>query len=177
MEGLRSIGISGNAAEKGLYYTGNESADQAAEWVFNHMDDPTLDSPLDEVIVSSSHVTSCKMIFVVNSSLGMSCGKTAAQVAHAAVDLYRNAATKPFDHPHHQFIVSWQTTGETKIVLKGQSVGELEALVEKAEQLRLITSTIRDAGKTEIPSGTLTVVAIAGKTSEVDTVTGHLNLL
>jgi uncharacterized UBP type Zn finger protein len=40
------MGISRNASEKGLYYTGNGSADVAADWIFEHVNDPDLHSPL-----------------------------------------------------------------------------------------------------------------------------------
>ena len=92
---------------QGLYYTGNTSAEFAASYVF---DNPDLDEELEGPMrIESEHssrgatrssqvhdsddesgeVPHFKMVFVVNSSLGMGVGKTAAQVGHASVGLFR----------------------------------------------------------------------------------------
>lgn len=48
---------------------------------------------------------------------------------------------------------NWTMTGETKIVLAGDSTLQLEQLKTKAESLGLANTIIRDAGLTEIHPG------------------------
>lgn len=50
-----------------------------------------------------------KMVFVVDTSLGMGVGKTAAQVAHAAVGLYRSMISGERDLEN--VVVVWQELG------------------------------------------------------------------
>eukprot|EP00731_Ephydatia_muelleri_P018765 Em0011g805a len=98
--------------------------------------------------------SSFKMAFVVNTELKMGCGKTAAQVA------------------------LWEEEcGSKKIVLKGRSASHLSELAEKAESLGVPTMAIRDAGRTQVDPGALTVIALFGRNVDVDGVTGHLKLM
>jgi peptidyl-tRNA hydrolase len=50
-------------------------------------------------------------------------------------------------------------------------------LYTKAKMAGLPTTIIRDAGKTQVASGTHTVFAVAGEAQDVDKITGHLSLL
>ncbi|WP_245308328.1 aminoacyl-tRNA hydrolase [Halalkalibacter urbisdiaboli] len=84
--------------------------------------------------------------YIVNEDLQMSAGKVAAQVAHAATQAVL------FYHKNAGFH-DWLQTGQTKIVLKAKQK-ELEALLEHD------FVSIRDAGKTEIAAGSLTVVCL-----------------
>ena len=43
---LLQMGFPENRCKKALYNTGNNSAEVAMNWLFEHMDDPTIDSPL-----------------------------------------------------------------------------------------------------------------------------------
>lgn len=118
-----------------------------------------------------------KMVIVVNTSLKMSTGKIASQTAHSAVSLYVKAQQSGkksfliFDH-----VGLWLRTGQAKVVLKGRDETHLSELEKSANQIGLITSTVRDAGRTQVASGSLTCLAIFGKVSEIDRVTGSLPL-
>lgn len=49
---------------------------------------------------------------------------------------------------------------------------------QEAERQGVLVVSIRDAGRTQVPTGSLTVVAIGpGKLADVDKITGHLKLL
>ena len=51
-------------------------------------------------------------------------------------------------------------------------------LIERAKEANLLTWSIRDAGRTQIPSGSMTVIGIGpAPVDQVDIVTGHLKLL
>jgi PTH2 family peptidyl-tRNA hydrolase len=114
-----------------------------------------------------------KMVIVVRQDLKLSKGKLAAQVGHAAVD----CALKAMKHDRRSFD-AWYNEGQKKTVLKVQSEKEFFPLKMAAESAGLSTSLIKDAGHTEIPPGTVTVLGIGpGHDSDIDKVTGHLGLL
>lgn len=185
---IMSMGISENAATRALYHTGNKSAEAALGWVCENLENPKLHEPfmpprtslsprgrvlfqsLDDVFSETSY----KMVFVVNTELKMGCGKTAAQVGHAAVGLYAILVSRA---DLRDQVVTWEECGSKKIVLKGGNASHLLELGKKAESLRVPTIMIRDAGRTQVDPGSLTVLALFGKAPQVDGVTGHLKLM
>ncbi|WP_166244348.1 aminoacyl-tRNA hydrolase [Paenibacillus turpanensis] len=89
--------------------------------------------------------------YVVNRDLQMSDGKIAAQVAHAAVTVTLHCLFQ--QEQNHDTFQAWLSSGQKKIVLGGSE----EQVNELANAGYL---SIRDAGHTEVPSGSLTVVAL-----------------
>ena len=182
---LVAMGISQVAAKKALFYTGNTSADAAASWIFEN-NDSDLDTPLE---VEASRETMSnedrerarhtrdifKMVFVVNSSLNMGLGKTAAQVAHATLGVYQVLLQN--EMKYGEWLLKWEEYGETKIVLRGQSTQQLVELEKKAMDVELPCYLVQDAGKTQVPAGSTTVLVVFGRVDTVDTVTGSLRLL
>ena len=76
-----------------------------------------------------------------------------------------------------RFVRQWEMFGQTKVTLKVDSQDTLESIQEKAKRLGLVACAIRDAGRTQIDPGTVTVVGVGPGPSElVDKVTGHLKL-
>ncbi|XP_063613608.1 probable peptidyl-tRNA hydrolase 2 [Penaeus indicus] len=116
-----------------------------------------------------------KMVFVVNMELGMGVGKVAAQVGHAALGLYR--LLKEDKEKYEASTEEWEEFGERKITVKGKNSQELIELQKKAESLHLPTYLVQDAGMTQIPAGSTTVLAIFGDEEAVNEVTGKLKLL
>lgn len=90
------------------------------------------------------------MYIVVNDDLKMGKGKIAAQVGHAVSDMYWTLINgKPITS-----IIPWKQQGETKIVLKASS--------EQIDELIKTTNPpiiIHDAGHTQVPEYSLTVIA------------------
>lgn len=114
-----------------------------------------------------------KMVIVARGDLKLSKGKLAAQVGHAAVDCALKA--QRYDRKAFE---AWHREGQKKTVLKVASEEDLYPLKDAAERAGLSTALIRDAGHTEIPAGTVTVLGIGpGDEGTVDKVTGHLPLL
>jgi PTH2 family peptidyl-tRNA hydrolase len=114
-----------------------------------------------------------KMVIVTRSDLSLSPGKLAAQVSHAAVDC--TLLTKK-NHP--VWFSKWYREGAKKVVVKVEVLEEFYPLKEKAEDLGICTTIISDAGHTEIPEGTETVLGIGPAPSNlIDQVTGELPLL
>ncbi|MFW9953755.1 MAG: peptidyl-tRNA hydrolase Pth2 [Candidatus Thorarchaeota archaeon] len=114
-----------------------------------------------------------KQVIAVRTDLGMSKGKTAVQVAHGSVSAAEKARIS-----HQEIWRAWLKEGQKKVAVKVQSEEELLQLMREAVIHRLPYSLIRDAGMTELPPGTMTVIGIGpGKSEEVDKITGNLKLL
>ena len=114
-----------------------------------------------------------KMVIVTRSDLKLSPGKLAVQVAHAAV----NCALSTKKNNSNWFN-NWQTEGAKKAVVKVDCVDDFYPLKEKAKNLKIAAYLIEDAGHTEIPAGTKTVLGLGPAPSNIiDQVTGDLPLL
>ena len=114
-----------------------------------------------------------KMVIVARSDLKLSPGKLAAQVAHAAVDCAMFTKSK-----NSKWYNKWQKEGAKKVVTKVESEEEFYPLKEKADSLKIVTKIISDAGHTEIPAGTKTVLGIGPAPNNIiDQVTGNLPIL
>src|SRR5215210_4408408 len=91
---------------------------------------------------------------VANKGLGMSGGKLAAQVAHAAVKAIE-----------YQFMLSdtmleqWNATGHTKIVLEARDTEHLLMVERFLNERGIKTFLIIDEGRTEIAPHTPTALA------------------
>src|SRR5262245_61994525 len=111
-----------------------------------------------------------KQVIVVNDSLKLPPGKLAAQVAHAAVAAFLSAG------PEAQR--QWLQEGMPKVVLQGEDEAFLLELEALAEARGIPAHTIRDAGRTVIPAGTVTCLGLGPAPDEVvDSLTGGLKLV
>lgn len=114
-----------------------------------------------------------KQVIVVRADLGMSKGKTCAQVAHASL----GSAEKAREHVK-EWYDAWWREGQKKVVVKVAGEMELYELYEQAKGVRLPCYIVNDAGLTELPPGTTTTLGIGPAPNEkMDKVTGHLKLL
>jgi PTH2 family peptidyl-tRNA hydrolase len=114
-----------------------------------------------------------KMVMVIREDLGLSCGKIAVQVAHAAVECTLKAKKRK-----DRYLDEWLKEGQKKVVVKIDNLQSLYELEFKAKNLGLTTAIIRDAGLTEVPPGTVTCLGIGpGPEEIVNKVTGNLPLL
>ena len=122
-----------------------------------------MSSPLDEVT----------MVLVTRDDLKLSKGKLAAQCAHAAVDCAMKSKKKSA-----RLYERWNNAGARKIVVRAEDESHLRELYAKALEGSLVCSLIKDAGHTEIPPGTITVLGIGpAPRSAVDAITSDLKLL
>ncbi len=114
-----------------------------------------------------------KQVIVVREDLEMSPGKLAAQVAHGAVaSAERTRKNQP------EWFKEWLNEGQKKVVVVVKNEEEIRDLHDKTRRLGVPHEIIQDAGLTELPPGTVTVLAI-GPTPEnvVDKITKKLLLL
>ena len=116
---------------------------------------------------------SLKMVFIINHELKMGKGKIAAQVGHAAVK-----ATLQSGELRPELLDAWLSTGQKKVCVKADDVRQLEQIEQQAKHHQILTSKIHDAGHTQIPAGSYTVLALGPDEEEkLDALTGELKLL
>ena len=114
-----------------------------------------------------------KMAIVVRDDLKLSKGKLSVQVAHAAV----SCAIKS-EKNKSKYFSEWFSEGQKKVVLKTTDLESLIKIFNEAKSVGLITELIKDAGLTEVPPGTITVLGIGpAPENEIDEVVGKLKLL
>jgi PTH2 family peptidyl-tRNA hydrolase len=114
-----------------------------------------------------------KQVIAVRTDLDMSRGKIAVQVAHGAVSAAERARITRQD-----VWKAWMNEGQKKVAVKVASEADLLELRRLAIVHRLPNALIRDAGMTELPPGTITVVGIGpALADDIDKVTGNLKLL
>lgn len=102
-------------------------------------------------------------------------GKIAAQASHATLYNYKVLTA----HVRLRSLLRrWESTGQAKIALQANSEKQLKELQAKAMSLGLIARLVRDAGRTQIPAGSVTVLGVGpGPKAVVDEVSGDLELL
>ena len=118
-----------------------------------------------------------KQAILIRIDLGMSKGKMCAQAAHAAVEATLKVI-KTDKLLGKRIFQNWKNQGMKKVVLKAKSKEELFNYKDLAERSGIKTAIIKDAGKTEIPVGTYTTLAIGpDEETKIDKITGKLESL
>lgn len=111
-----------------------------------------------------------KQVIVVRKDLKLSPGKLAVQVAHASLDSYRRSGSRARE--------GWENEGEKKVVVQVRSLQEMIEIHRKAKSYKFPCALIRDAGRTELPPGTVTALGIGpAEEGEMDKLTGSLRML
>jgi PTH2 family peptidyl-tRNA hydrolase len=101
-------------------------------------------------------------------------GKIAAQCSHATLACYKYYHSQSPDSP---ILKRWERGGQAKVALQVKTEEDMLVMQAQAISLGLCARVIRDAGRTQIASGSRTVLGILGPKSVVDSVTGTLKLL
>lgn len=184
---LLELGFEENKARVALEATNFESVEAAATWLVDRLEEEqeceeTTELPTSQQIplrnILSNFVQSHlgeehKMVIVARKDIKMGHGKMAAQVAHGAVGVVLNL----IETGRQDVLDRWRMRGQAKIVVRADSEKELYDLQQKANALNIPNKIIRDAGRTQLESGTATVLAVGpAPASEVDKVTGGQKL-
>lgn len=115
-----------------------------------------------------------KMVFIANTGLKMGHGKMAAQVGHATLGVYKTAQRT---EEGQKALDAWQSHGAVKVVVKGQSTEQLIDLFKQAKDIGLYAYLVQDAGYTQIPPGSRTILGLFGPVEDVDKISGNLKLM
>ena len=111
-----------------------------------------------------------KQAMIVRTDLKMGKGKIAAQCCHGAIGAYKKS---PQDK-----IRKWENEAYAKVVLKVKTKEELLELKGLADQKGISSYLVVDAGRTQIPTSSVTVLALGPDEDKIiDEVTGDLKLL
>ena len=114
----------------------------------------SLDNALSDISSSSKEMTA---YIIVNESLGMSKGKIASQSAHGILAMNRFLLANSINHS------KWLSNGEKIVVVKASNDIINHLLAEYEEKIPTSNTfnifPIHDAGRTEVESGSLTVLA------------------
>ena len=126
-----------------------------------------------ELSTPSHYGSLYKLVFIVNMSLNMGNGKVISQCMHSYDVLLENihcsASLK-------SVYIRWKSEGCAKIVLKATD-DDMKIIRKLLLDTTLNHSIIHDAGRTQVPSGSNTVIGIGpGPIEEIDKITGHLKL-
>lgn len=121
----------------------------------------------------SRKLSDFSMVIITRKDLKLSSGKLAAQAGHAAVNCVLTAKKlKP------NLLEEWRNTGSRKIVCQVNNLEVMKRLYGEARELGLISEMIKDAGRTEIPAGTITLLGIGpGPRRTIDELTRNLPLV
>ncbi|KAJ4390364.1 hypothetical protein N0V85_007296 [Neurospora sp. IMI 360204] len=123
----------------------------------------------------------CKLVLVVRTDLGMTKGKIAAQCSHATLACYKRLFSAAQLEPMSlsaRLLRQWERNGQAKIAVQTKSEDEMLELMAKARSLGVTAEVIQDAGRTQIASGSRTVLGVGpAPKSLVDQITGDLKLL
>lgn len=127
-----------------------------------------------------------KLAIVMRADLGMGKGKLCVQAGHASTIVARKALFEKTDdiireNPSRKLWYIWHEwfdEGQFKICLKVKNSIELLEIERMAKLASLPVSEVRDFGITQVPSNSLTCIAIGPALSEeVDKITHALALL
>lgn len=114
-----------------------------------------------------------KQVIVVRGDLDLSPGKLAVQVSHGAVDAALAAESRSPD-----WFRTWRDENQKKVCVVADDEDALLDLEVRAQGEKIPHSLVRDAGRTEIASGTVTALALGPAPDDVlDPLTGDLTLL
>jgi PTH2 family peptidyl-tRNA hydrolase len=185
----KSLGLFGGSAVAAP----SERKEKAAEESDSSSDDEEDEDEEEDDSVPAEyndHKEECKMVLVVRTDLGMTkgtlppfaflihltlSGKIGAQCGHATLACYKHFLKTA---PNSMILRRWERMGQAKVALQVKSEDEMELLQAQALSLGLVAHIIHDAGRTQIASGSATVLGIGpAPKGVIDQVTGHLKLL
>ncbi len=114
-----------------------------------------------------------KQVIIVRADLEMSKGKLGAQIAHGSVSSYLAVSSRD-----KEIAKEWLDSGQKKIVLKVPDEESLLKLFKAYQFKKIPCSLINDAGLTQLPPGTTTVLGVGPwKSDEIDQFSKGLKLL
>ena len=113
------------------------------------------------------------MVIVTRKDLHLSKGKLAAQVGHAVME-----CTLKADRVIPKTLERYRKEGARKIVVAVKDADEMKRLYGAISSVGIVCHLVKDAGHTEIPPGTMTVMGIGpAPRDSIDAFTADLQLV
>jgi PTH2 family peptidyl-tRNA hydrolase len=165
-------GVPEMPSAKGSDEDEEDGADDAAS-----SDWDSQDSETEAELALVPERTELKMVFAVRQDLNLSKGKACAQVGHAVLGAYKLARFGHSDHANGKLWRAWARAWDkracAKITLKVDDEAAMFNIAAAAEAAGLPYTVVEDAGRTEIPAGTRTVIGIGpAPKAVIDAITG-----
>ncbi len=114
-----------------------------------------------------------KQVIIVRKDLDMGTGKLAAQCCHGSVLGFLEA-----EKTDEKIAREWLDAGQKKIVLKVDDEAALIKLYKAYQFKKIPCALVNDAGLTQLPAGTTTVLGVGPwKSDEIDQFSKGLKLL
>lgn len=114
-----------------------------------------------------------KQFILIRKDLGMTTGKIASQAAHASLEAFLQ-----MEQIDSSIVKQWMSEGQTKIVLRINSLEEFESIKKILKEKGIPFSAITDSGLTQVAPGTETAIGIGPiDEDKVAFVTKNLKLL
>ena len=114
-----------------------------------------------------------KQVIVIRKDLDMGKGKIASQASHASLRAYSLVKDK-----YPEVADRWFNGGQTKVVLKVESLEELNSIADKLGRSKIPFKIVRDCGRTQVEPDTETAIGVGPYYSkDIDKITGKLKLL
>jgi PTH2 family peptidyl-tRNA hydrolase len=171
LEQLKQMGFDENKAKEALEHTNRVALDLAIQYLTSK--DPNQRTN----VLVETNTQQYKMVLLVRQDLGMGKGKIGAQCGHAVLGAYRQILNSD-NQQFKDWLTSWEETAETKVCLKVNSEEEMNKIHQDAITNGLNAYQVADLGRTQVPSGSFTVLSIGPAPIElVDQVTKQLKLL
>lgn len=113
------------------------------------------------------------MVIITRKDLQLSKGKLAAQVGHAVMECVLKA-----DKTTPKILDQYRRNGGRKVVLFAKDENEIKRLYGAIAADGITCHLVKDAGHTEIPPGTVTVLGVGpANRSHIDRFTSMLQLV
>ena len=114
-----------------------------------------------------------KQVIIVRKDLKLGAGKTASQVAHAAIGSMNKVLQK-----NPVIVRKWESEGSKKIVLKVKDLEELKNVENNVRKEKVPYFMVKDAGLTQVKAATITALSIGPiEEKKIDKITRKLKLL
>ncbi|KAJ3407185.1 hypothetical protein HDU80_009446 [Chytriomyces hyalinus] len=177
LDALLPLGFTQEQIKFAVSQTGSnaQSIEEIANFIVLTLPDPSAAQQPSQPVLSNyseQHQNAPhKLVLIVNSALKMSQGKIASQCSHATLGTVLNQGSTK------STVRVWLDQGEPIIVVQSGNDSLLD-LEKRCLANGLPVYKIHDAGRTEVASGSLTVLAVGpAPNSEMDVVTRSLSLL
>jgi len=118
------------------------------------------------------------MLLMVRSDLGMKPGKKIAQAGHGVGGLYRQYMDGCLTEEQEAWFEAWERNGMAKITIRTPSEEDFNLVAVKAQELNVPMTLVVDAGLTQVPPNSKTVLALGPAPSYItDELCGNYKLM